>query len=535
MGDAERAIKFGMRGTAFRLLVATLFLVPVLLGTRQVPVVSAAAPGFAFNWNGTPPSAQRWIPASMNDWDLLEVGLNPTDQVEGGSFAAGHGATCTAPPDTHTVTNLVDTVYICNNHMMTANNETSTFFTPNQLVDLTRGTANVSFQVSTSRLSQRDWWEMWLMPYGENFTTPTDDAPTFNGNPDDALHITMNQRNGCTLGQPTWPVDTNTGSHQGTFFEYVLYRGGNAAQKGGGDGGCMEDVAGGASPKVRSTFNLAVSQGHVRFSMSGPGGEAVWIDDNVSLPFNQAVVMWAHRSYNPSKACGFDGTCGPNTFHWSNISITPSVPFTMLRPAGVSTVHDGVSTQLALPQPAPANSFLRFAAFGNIRVAYDGGGFTAPHMQDTAWRPESASSYFTPIPAGTRTISFQGSSRVGGQPWWVMDVAVWSGVIPTILPGQGRAPAVQPAPAASAPPSASALASGLLTEWDALRAQGIRPALAKPAAAASGPLAALTRIPPFVSGFGAALLLVAVAGLGYAVWQRRQRHLRARRPRQPTR
>ena len=525
MGETQRRQSVAAARVVVRLLVVALLAVPLLVGSRQVPVASAAAPSFAFNWTGTPPAAQQWVPAAMNDWDLLEINQDPMDQIKGGTFPAAHGAGCTAPPDTHSVTNLVDSVYICNNHMMTANNESDTFFTPNQLVDFSHGTATVSFQVSTSRFSQRDWWEMWLMPYGENFTTPTDNAPTFNGNPDDSLHILMNQRNGCTLGQPTWPVDANTGSHEGTLFEYVLYRGGNAVQKGGGDGGCMEDVAGGASPKTRSTFTLAISQGHIRFSMAGPGGEALWINDNASLAFNQAVVMWAHRSYNPSKACGFDGTCGPNTFHWSNISISPSVPFTMLRPAGVSTIHDGAATRVTLPQAAPANSFLRFAAFGNVRVSYDGGAFASPHRQDTAFRPESASSYFAPIPAGTRTVSFEGSSRVASQPWWVMDVAVWSGVIPTTIPGQpGRPPAAQPAPAAAQPAAGAAVGGMLLTEWDALRGQGVAPAIAKPAAAAaSGPLAALARVPPFVSGFAAALLLVALAGVGYATWHRRRR------------
>ena len=43
----------------------------------------------------------------------------------------------------------------------------------------------------------------------------------------------------------------------------------------------------------------------------------------------------------------------------------------MLRPNGEASVHDGTPASVTLPAPAPANSFLRFNAFGAIKVAYD--------------------------------------------------------------------------------------------------------------------------------------------------------------------
>jgi hypothetical protein len=501
-------------------LIVGLLLTPWLMGVNAP--VAAAAPAFAFNWTGVPSAPQRWVPASMNDWDVLTTNnVQASDGIISGAFQASHGAGCEAPPASHQVASLADTVFLCNNHMMTAENDTDTFFTPNQLVDFSHGTAVVSVQVSTARFSSRDWWEVWLSPYSENYVMPTDNAPAFNGNPDDALHIFMNQRVGCAISQPGW-------GNVGTMFEYVMYRGGNAAAKGGG-GPCMEDAAGGPSPKQRSTFELDVSQSHVKFVMHGAAGDAVWVDDNMNLGFNQAVVTWAHRSYNPSKACGFDGTCGPSTFHWSNVSISPSVPFTMLRPNGNASIHDGTPTTVKLPAPAPANSFLRFAAFGNVQVSYNGGGFVAPHMQDTAERPEGASNYFSPVPAGTTTLSFQGSPR-SNIPWWVADVAVWASATPVTL--SGRTPPAAPAQPAVQPPAAAAsVAGGLFTEWDALRAQGVAPHVVRPAAT-TGPLAALTRIPPFISGFGSAVVLMALAGLGYVFLRRRQRR-RGRLPRPP--
>lgn len=518
MTSAERV---GRARRRLPLVFGAAFLLPLLAGGGNVPVASAAstASAFAFNWAGSPATPRAWVPGSMNDWDMLQSSINPSDELKGGSFPASHGADCGPPPAVHTASTLADTAYICRDHMMTATNDTDVFFTPNRLVDFSRGPSTVTWQVSTSRFSSRDWWEVWLMPFAENFLAPTDDAPAYNGNPPDSLHIVMAERNGCSQGQPTWGTDANTGSHLGTFFEYVLYKGNQTAAKGGG-GDCMEDAAGGVSSKIRSTFQLTVSQSHVNFMMHGVR-DATWIDEGLSLPFNQAVIVWAHRSYNPSKACGFDGSCGPSTFHWSNVSISPALPFTLLRPIGQASVHDGTATTVSLPAPAPASSFLRFLAYGNIRVSFDGGAFVSAHMQDTADQPGAASNYFTPVPAGTTKITFQGSPRGGNVPWWIEDVAVWASTVPPL----SAAAAPAPAQGAAAQTAVAPFGGALLTEWDALRGQGRAPAHAR--AAAISPLAALTRIPPFVSGFGSALALMALTGLGYVVLRRRQR----RRPR----
>jgi len=425
-------------------VLGALLAVPLMAGGKTTVTASAAGPSFTFNWDGSPSVPQSWVPAAANDWDLLQINNGSTDDnVQDGTFAAGHGPDCSAPPAMHMVTTLSETAYICKDHMMTAAADNDVFITPNQLVDFSQGTAMVTWQVSTFRHSQRDWWELWLMPFNENYATPTDNAPAFNGNPPNALHIAMNQRAGCSIGQDGW-------NHVGTMFEFAVYRGDQAIQKGGG-GDCMEDAAGGPSAKTRSTFELGVSQQHIRFLMRGAAGTANFIDENVALPFNRAVVTWGHRSYSPSKACGGDGTCGPNTFHWSNVSISPAVPFTILRPNNVFSVHEGTPATVTLPEPAPANAFLRFAAYGSIQVAYDGGNFASPHMQDTAWRQEGASNYFSPIPAGTKTISFQGGTR-GNVRWWVGDISVWATTAPVSLPGRTTTAPQNPAPQLSEAP-----------------------------------------------------------------------------------
>src|SRR5712664_1798155 len=81
----------------------------LMVGGQAAPAASAAAPSFMFNWTGAPNAPQPWVPASMNDWDVLESAAGaPMAQAQGGTFQAGHGADCGAPPATHAVANLTD-------------------------------------------------------------------------------------------------------------------------------------------------------------------------------------------------------------------------------------------------------------------------------------------------------------------------------------------------------------------------------------------------------------------------------------------
>jgi hypothetical protein len=438
-------------------------LVGLLLGLSLTLAPTASA-DFAFQWSGTPASPQRWVPGP-NSWDALLTNVNNEGTgISSGSFQGGHGADCGAPPATHTIAALPDTLFICNGHLMTAESDTSTYLTPAALADWSAAAAVVSFRVSTFRFSARDWWELWLTPFAENLAvpeTPVSGSPFFNGPPKDALHIVQGITTGCSLGQPSF--GTSNGSREGTYFHYEVYRGGAEVASGGRSNPCMEDVAGGVSAAVRSQFTLTMSTGHVRFGMTGPSSSAAWIDDNVALPFSQAVVQLAHRSYNPSKACGFDGTCGPNTFHWSDFAMTGTAPFSIQPelPPGVP-VNASTPGTVTLAGPAPSGAFLRFSAFGSPMVAFDGGTAQAPHRQDAAQRAESPSSYFTPVPAGTTSVTFSGSSR-GGMAWWVEDVAVWSAgspapsPTPTSSPTPSASPTPQPTPTASPTPSPVAI------------------------------------------------------------------------------
>jgi hypothetical protein len=364
---------------------------------------------------------------------------------------AGHGPDCGAPPATHHVSSLADSAFICKNHMMTAiygggdagTSYGAVYFAPAQLVDFSSGEASVSWQVSTLRPSTRDWWDVWITPFEQNLVVPVDtDLPAYQGVPKTALHVIM-QNGLCNVGQPATLGVTN-GSPMGTTFQVDLIQNFQATRLPNQDS-CVEDNVA-ASAANRSLFQLDVSSNHVRFSM--PGTSSVWVNDSLQLPFNQGVVQLSHHSYNPDKGCSLH-PC-PGTFHWSNFAISQALPFTMLRPEQPLSLHEGRNPTLQLPQPAPANAFLRFIAIGQIQVSFDGAKSFQPAQQQAQPKhsPEGFASYWTPVPAGTTSIAFKAQPPNGvNLPYWIEDVSVWSRSAPgSAPPSQAPPPTTAPTP-----------------------------------------------------------------------------------------
>ena len=90
----------------------------------------------------------------------------------------------------------------------------------------------------------------------------------------------------------------------------------------------------------------------------------VWFDGPIpgGLPFDQAVVQFGHHSYNPEKTdgCGVGSTpCEAGTWHWNNISLSPSVPFSMIK--AQQRFANAASPAVTFSSPAPANAYLRFS------------------------------------------------------------------------------------------------------------------------------------------------------------------------------
>jgi len=397
------------------------------------PIVTTRVGAYAFNWNGTPAAPQAWTPGAVNDWDLIATSDFPSDQ--GGSMEGGYGADCSPPPASHPVRALADSAYICHDRLMTAINGGGdapkiyggVFFSPAHLADFSGGTSSISWQVSTQRSSATDWWDVWLTPIDENLVAPvgTGEAPAFNGPPADAIHVRVDNGTCPGSGQPG-TLGTVNGVPIGTVFDVEVYTNHRSRSIGGTRSPpCLESTQGRIGPGTLSSLRLEVSQHRVKFSAAGATGPpVVYADAQVDLPFRQAVVQFAHHSLDPAQACTGGGHCGPNTYQWSNVSINPSTPFTMLRPNGVATIH-GQAATLRLPQPAPAGAHLRFYAFGSIAVGFDGHPAQAAVPQRGQQPGTGEASYWTSIPEGTTTIAVSGSGA-GGLPWWVLDVSVWA-------------------------------------------------------------------------------------------------------------
>lgn len=397
------------------------------------PLVTARVGAYAFNWSGTPAAPQAWTPGVVNDWDLMATTDFPSDQ--GGSMEGGYGADCSPPPASHPVKALADSAYICRNQLMTAINGGGdapkiyggVFFSPAHLADFSAGASAISWQVSTMRSSATDWWDVWLTPIDENLVAPvgTGEAPAFNGPPADAIHVRVNNGTCPGSGQPA-TLGTVNGVPIGTIFDVEVYANHRSRHiDGPRSPPCLEAIQGRIGPETLSSLRLEVSQHRVKFSAAGAtGSPAVYADAQVDLPFKQALVQFVHHSLDPAHACTQGGHCGPNTYQWSNVSINPSMPFTMLRLNGIAAIH-GQPATLRLPQPAPAGAHLRFYAFGSIGVGFDGRPAQAAVPQRGQQAGTGEASYWTPVPEGTTTITVSGSGA-GGLPWWVLDVSVWA-------------------------------------------------------------------------------------------------------------
>ncbi|GIV88477.1 MAG: hypothetical protein KatS3mg055_0995 [Chloroflexus sp.] len=370
-------------------------------GTRQFIPLIIKPSIFTETFTGEPSQPQSWNPTN---WEVTihSRDVNTWYQLE--AMPAEHGTDCSPPPALRSISNYEEAVYICRNHLMTAIKASGygvIYLTPNHLIDFSGGTASIRFDVSTLRTSLRDWIDIWISPYNDHLQLPLDMEVDLSGPPRNAVQIRMDL--------------------SGNFFDAVIYR------------NFQPTVIDGApipydrfltpSPTRRDTFELQISRTHIKFGM--PAYNFYWIDTRIAdLGWDQGVVQFGHHSYNPLKDCA---TCRAGTWHWDNVTISPTRPFTMI--AADRRYVDRANPVVTLAAPAPANARLRFTGIGpNLQVRFDNGNWQAAQVQahDTRYfKEEHFRSYWMPIPAGVTRIEFRGD-RWWGADWHVREISVWA-------------------------------------------------------------------------------------------------------------
>lgn len=353
----------------------------------------------------------------VTDWDVAvhsdSVG-GTWDTLAASPLEASHGADCGAPPATHHVATYDDAVFFCRNHIMTAINADGgygvIYLTPPQMLDFSAGEAVLRWDMSTLRTSTRDWVDVWVSPYADRLQLPLEDSlPDLQGPPRNAIHLRMDQPSVNPLAA-MFRVRTVR-----NFVEGDL------------PGNSYADWLNVLVPDAarRDTFELRMTRTHLKFWMPAYG--LVWFDGDVAdLGWDQGVVQLGHHSYNPSKACDFNGTCGPDTWHWDQVTLSSAVPFSIIPVSPRST--SAASTVLTFAQPAPEQATLQFAAFGsNVQVSWDGVAWAnAPTGNEMKHDQSHADTYQVPVPIGATQARVRASGGGGTALWQARDFSVWS-------------------------------------------------------------------------------------------------------------
>ena len=437
-GPSSGMMKLQTGGAWFARLA--LFAMTGLIAGAPATASTAVAdqPGaFAFQWTGDPADPQPWTP---DNWDLIVHARDQRTWEQLDPVPAQHGADCSPPPATHTVTSFPDAVFICRNHMMTGflpGGYGEIEFVPDHLADWSDGTTVISWHQSTFRTSARDWTDILVTPFDENLVLPDNTDVDLSGRPRDALSIEMSESLPTTFSGTLMndfrPMGITT---RDTPMETVLS----------------------PSANTRTHFQLEISSTHVRFGIPETG--TWWVDREVpTLKFTRGIVQFGHHSYTPGKECSPTPgvlSCTGDTWHWSDVAISRATPFTMLRSTASQPgqhVSRETSQMVQFASAVPSDSHLRFAAVGKISVSFDGGRtWTGTKPQPSEGNPKgqysdaSFTSYWVPMPEGATAALFRGED-VPWAPWRVIDPAVWS------LAGGAAAPSVSQPAAEDLPPS----------------------------------------------------------------------------------
>jgi hypothetical protein len=341
-----------------------------------------------------------------------------------------------------------ETAFLCRDHLMTSINGDDyglIYFTPPALVDFSRGPAIVRWDMSTERMSTRDWVDVTISPWQDNVARPLlsdlSQGVDLQGPPRNSIHVANDNAENTFLLRTT---------RDGAIQHFN--NGWETPSMGQGIAASTNQAA------TRQTFQLTVQQNRVKLErLASATAPALVIFDRAiaATTWTQGVVQFGHHSYDPAK----DGAGVPATWHWDNVQISPSVPFTII-PSGVHLISSDTQS-VTFPAPAPAGAMLRFAATSgsDVQVSFNNGAFqTAQRSTQAVVDRFKAVSYFTPIPAGTRTVRFRateagGDHRVEDPHIWALSGAPAPSATPTATPSP--APTATPRPSVTPTPRPS--------------------------------------------------------------------------------
>lgn len=460
-------------------LVAVALLAGVALAPGPAAVAQTAPAGFVATFDGAASGApQTWRPAGWLNSNYASV-MDPYTMP---TTVAGHGADCAAPPANHLQSGTpADAYFLCRDHVMTTGQQSMRLTIVPPVVTDVRGTgATVSWDASTLGSSERDWQEIWLVPYEDDFPVTGD----FERAPQRGVKIVSH-------------LPSKTDCQNCGWFGVTVVRDGREVWQ----APCCGDLFTSrteVSAARRDTFELRVSQ--TRLSFTEPTYGLKWAD--TALPpglvdWGTSLVSIHHAAYSPSKGgdCPADQiNCGHNTWHWDNLRVSPATPLTVRDPQ--ARLADATAPALTFSGPAAPGSLFRGWVMG-------GGWQGLQHSTNdgASWEPtpiyrgdgtsEHMQALKFPVPDGTQQVRFRkadGGNFVVGDPRLVAVPGATS--LPTAT---AAAPSPSPSPSPSPTPTASPAPTGV------------------PSTATAAPVSA-TPVPPTPSAEAACEVRVRIGG-----------------------
>lgn len=399
---------------------------------------------------------QTGVDVSMYDSGATQINTSFTGKLITPNTLADHGPNCEAPAadnalpsaaNTHSTTSFADSVYVCHDHVMTSLNDTGyaqATLMPDAVANWSDGqTTTIQWRVSTFTSSDRDWWDMVLTPFSQQLELPaSDQGGKLSGTPKNAVFFQL-----CGLGS-----QGKQGQHG--ICANVITNGHSVSIP--TTGRAQESVLT-PSRSTRTLYQVQISSNHIKVTL--PEHNLTFIDANVSIPFTSGVMQLAHEAYDEQKtdACGppadqkaiGSNKCEPNTWHWSDISISNAQHFDLSHPANrFMNASHATNTFMA---PAKAGSYLRFLWFGaNMQVSFDGGKtWTAANHQPSefAQNQYGLNQSLIAVPAGATGFTIKSNNDGYGSAWLAHDFAL----LGPVGSGSNTPPANTPTPSSASP------------------------------------------------------------------------------------